>query len=639
MKKILLGRDAAGRPLYLEPELRMQTHMHIVGGTRTGKSKLLEIIARQDIHEGHGFCVLDWHGTLYNDLVRWCGWHDLGLDGDARQMILLNPSRPDFVTAFNPFMDSRNDLNFVSTLVSRYIDATLRPWGVTNTDQTPSLERNLRALFHFAVESGEPLPNMAKLLEFERRDLRNYAIDIIHDPHIQNLYRELQSIKSAREWREWMLSTENRLTRFLASKGVLRFLGLPQTIDLMEAMEKSKIVLVNLGYSDFLHRPEARVFASLFLYQFFDAAMRRANRSPTGERPRLFTLILDEFQEYVTDDLAGMLDQVLKGGLHVCMAHQHLGQFEGNRWLEESVLTNARIRVVFGGQTYESACKLANELFLPDLNTRQIKKAYWHLTHIYREETRAASSRSHGRGWSTSTSHTEGEGSSQGQSHGRGSASSFSSMTSKGSGINVGTSTGAPITFPDGPPEDGVEGWFTQSEGSSEFSARASGQASSESEFSSESHSDSQFSSESETIGESTFDSEGETTFPVWVPIPMKELASETEWSREEKLSKIAEMLKHQPQRHAFVKLDLEKTQPLIVPWVRDHPTSEESIRQYEREVFKAQGALPGPEVDRLIAENSERFLAQARQHLSKGNREEELVIGSKEGDDEFFES
>ena len=102
--------------------------------------------------------------------------------------------------------------------------------------------------------------------------------------------------------------------------------------------------------------------------------MRRANRSRTGDKPRHFILYLDEFQEYITEDIAAMLDQVRKGGLHLVLAHQHLAHLQKAPTLLDSVLTNARIRAVFGGLPYESAELLANEMFLPDLNTRQITR-------------------------------------------------------------------------------------------------------------------------------------------------------------------------------------------------------------------------------------------------------------------------
>src|SRR2546423_11051937 len=94
-------------------------------------------------------------------------------------------------------------------------------------------------------------------------------------------------------------------------------------LNLLEAMNQERIVLVNLGSSSFLDRESARVFASLLLNEFFETAMMRANDAPHGTNPKPFVLYLDEFQEYITDDIAAMLDQVRKGCLHLVLAHQH----------------------------------------------------------------------------------------------------------------------------------------------------------------------------------------------------------------------------------------------------------------------------------------------------------------------------
>src|SRR5207302_4822096 len=94
----------------------------------------------------------------------------------------------------------------------------------------------------------------------------------------------------------------------------------------------------------------------------------------------------------------------------------------------------------------------------------------------------------------------------------------------------------------------------------------------------SSSQSSSDFSSESETHGESHSESSGESQVPVWVPIPRQELTTEAEWTREEKLSKVAQLLKEQMQQHCFIKLDTEKTQPLLVPFVKDYGLPEKAL-------------------------------------------------------------
>lgn len=599
MKEIIVGQDAEGRPLALKPEIRRSTHMHVIGGSGKGKSKFLQWLIERDIREGHGLCLIDWHGTLYKDILRYCAQLEVGLYNDFRSLILLNPSQPDYVTGFNPFMNQGAD---IATQVSRRIDATIRPWGITDTNLMPTFERICRLLYTFAVEQRETLPNAAHLLQFDKPELRQYAIDVISDSYIKQQWQQLAQIKTFHDWKEFVLSTENRLSRFLASKTIKRFMGLTTgNLNLREAMDQGKIILVNLGSSSFLDRESARVFASLMLNEFFETAMLRANEAPAGQKPRSFTLYLDEFQEYITEDIAGMLDQVRKGGLHMVLAHQHLGHLVDNQRLLQSILTNARIRAVFGGLSYSDASLLANEMFLSDLNTRQIKKAYYHTIHLFDEQTRIIRSRSTGYGYSASS------GTSRGTGTGSSAGSGVSTLTGSGTTSAAGTS-GPAGSGPLGGMDQTV-GWFSESESRNDFAA------SSATVFSS--HSSSDFLSESESQGESYFESTGESEVPVWVPIPVQELTTESEWTREEKVSKVIEMLKYQQERHCFIKLDNEPTQPLRIPFVREYSQSDKTLLEYEEAVFQAQGALNGPDVDTLLEQSEKRFLASAAEYHS----------------------
>lgn len=556
--------DARGEPITLDPELRRQTHTHIIGSSGTGKSKFLEWLIRQDLDAGHGLCVVDWHGTLYHDVLRYCAFQDLGVFGDPRRIILLNPSEPDHIVGFNPFA-SPSDPADVSTLVTRRINATIRPWGVTDTTETPTFARVCRVLYTFMVETGETLPNAAEMLFFQKKALRDYAASVVKDHYAASDWQELQNITRSTEWKDEVLSTKNRLVPFVASKSVRRFMGLHDgNLDLTAIMDRGDVLLVNLADSDFLDRDAARVFASLLLLQFFEIAMRRAAKAAvTRQDPNPFMLYLDEFQEYMTDDIAAMLDQVRKGGLHMVLAHQHLGHFVDNPRLKKSVFTNARIKAVFGGLDYEDAAEMAREMFLSDLNQRQIKKAYYHTIHLYREETRTVKGRSSGR------------------------SDTFQSGWGSGSSTGSGSAT---VVNPS------LEGWF--------------GDPAALSEISNVMNSQNSFSTESQ--GSTDIEASSETVVPVWVPIPTQELTTEAEWTREEKLDKVVETLKCQQQRHCFIKLDTLSTQPLCVPHVRDYGVYPETLLEYEHEVHRRQGALAPADVDRKLIESRRQFFENA---------------------------
>src|SRR5262249_23416403 len=157
------------------------------------------------------------------------------------------------------------------------------------------------------------------------------------DPLVRDDLQQFQRLNH-RDWTQFVLSTENRLSRFLGSKGIRRFMNLSQgNIDVRSIMDEQKVLLVNLGASEYLDRESAKLFASLFLTEFFQAAMLRASTAPPCAKPKTYILYLDEFQEYITDDIAAMLEQVRKGGLHLVLAHQNLGQLLNDEHLLEAL--------------------------------------------------------------------------------------------------------------------------------------------------------------------------------------------------------------------------------------------------------------------------------------------------------------
>ena len=121
MKSLLLGFDAQGRPIELS-EAEALTHKLVMGASGSGKSKLLEHLLRQHIRQRQGFALVDPHGTLYQDVVQFCGHYAL-----ERDIILLNVSEPDTIIGFNPFQ--RGPEGDVSVQVDRRITATMHAWA------------------------------------------------------------------------------------------------------------------------------------------------------------------------------------------------------------------------------------------------------------------------------------------------------------------------------------------------------------------------------------------------------------------------------------------------------------------------------------------------------------------------------
>ena len=58
-----------------------QVHMHVIGGSKTGKSKFLESIIQQDIEASRGFAVIDPHGDLIEAVKGLVALHNSQNDG------------------------------------------------------------------------------------------------------------------------------------------------------------------------------------------------------------------------------------------------------------------------------------------------------------------------------------------------------------------------------------------------------------------------------------------------------------------------------------------------------------------------------------------------------------------------------
>lgn len=327
-------------------------HLHVIGATGTGKSHFLEQLIRKRFPEP--FALVDWHGTLFDRVLSYLG------SLEAARILVLDFSQPDFITPLEFFAGRGKD---VSVLVARRVQFLLAPWA-TNANDTPTLERVAKALFTFAAESGETLPNAATMLRHENFHVREYALSHITNQEAKADIAELNQL-SKREWNAATLSAVNRLSRFLGSEAARLFLGL-RGISLADHIGRTT-VLVNLRESDLLSPETARVFASLFLSELFGAAMR--------QHGNVYPVFLDEFQEYAGAELGKMLDQLHKTGIRFVLSHQHLSQGIDPH-LKESLLTNCD-HAVFGGLSYETASLLAQEILLDQVNERQIKATYY----------------------------------------------------------------------------------------------------------------------------------------------------------------------------------------------------------------------------------------------------------------------
>src|SRR5712691_6186199 len=106
--------------------------------------------------------------------------------------------------------------------------------------------------------------------------------------------------------------------------------------------------------------------------------------------------------------------------------------------------------------------------------------------------------------------------------------------------------------------------------------------------------------------------SESEVDIPIFFPVPFKELSSVQYYSLDEQLTQLTAALKNQFQRHCFIQIRQQETQPLLVPFVEPVTTfnySRKNLDWYVDRQHQKQQALPAAEVDRLLIEQETTLL------------------------------
>lgn len=421
--QLLFGTTRRGNEVLVGPKLRT-THMHVLGASGRGKSKFLEHLIRQDIRHGEGLCLIDPHGELCDDLVRWLA--ETGLH-ERRRIALVDPSVEGWSVGFNPLdFGPRQEIPFA---VDAMVKACAQVWGGEDTTKTPLLKRALRLVYHALAEKRLTLLEAHALTQpHDQGGLRRYLTSDLRDPIIGTEWAALNSMPPAR-LDEFFSSTNNRLLEFLASELLRNIIGQRERVlDLSRAMEEQAIVLVNLAPRGRLSADNARLLGTLIVNDL----LLKARQRPKGSAP--FYLYVDECALFVNDDLGSILDETRKFGLHLVLAHQHLAQLRAvSERVYAAVMTNAQTKVVFGGLSPDDARVMAESVFMGEYDLEDVK-------HTYDSKQVARYARvwleSHARGESL------GESESQGVSESMSLAEGSSTSEHEGAGTTRGSSEG-----------------------------------------------------------------------------------------------------------------------------------------------------------------------------------------------------
>jgi hypothetical protein len=329
--------------------------LYVLGPTGTGKTSLIQNLVRDDLKQRRGLAVIETNGDLIRDLL------DLIPPERTKDVILLDPTDPDYAVGFNPFASSSDPSLIADQLGELFQRIWSQYWG-PRTGQLAHM-----GLLTLARRNGSTLLDLPRL--FLDPHFRDGVLADLDDPvGLEPDWHWFGSLP-AREQSTVIAPLLNKVRQFTARPLIRAIMGQANpAISMQRLMTERKILLVNLP-KGLIGAETATLLGCLVLTSLWQAATERTGRPQAQRHP--FGLYVDEVQDFGAAPIPWdeMFAQGRKYGLALTVAHQNLEQLP--KELREVVLANARSKAVFALSA--SDARVMERLFAPALSAADLQ--------------------------------------------------------------------------------------------------------------------------------------------------------------------------------------------------------------------------------------------------------------------------
>ncbi|MBI3620259.1 type IV secretion system DNA-binding domain-containing protein [Candidatus Roizmanbacteria bacterium] len=305
------------RPVAIGFEDRRR-HSYIIGKTGTGKSELLKEMIKQDIKEGYGVCVIDPHGDLVDDVVKYIP------PDRAEDVIYFDPSDTERPMGLNLLEAHTEDQkHFITTAIINLMYKLYDPQrtGIIG----PRFEHAVRnGMLTVMYEEGSTFVEVVRVLQDPK--FVQEILPKVQDPIIRRYWTDQIAQTSDFHKSEVLDYIVSKFGRFVTNKTMRNIIGQSKSaFDFRKVMDEGKILLINLSKGK-LGEENSSFLGLVLIPKILMAAMSR-QEIPEPDR-RDFFLYVDEFQNFATPDFATILSEARKYHLNLTVANQFIGQMD-----------------------------------------------------------------------------------------------------------------------------------------------------------------------------------------------------------------------------------------------------------------------------------------------------------------------
>lgn len=329
-------------------------HLYVLGKSGSGKSKLLELLIKDDIDKGKGVGVLDPHGDLVDNILTYIPQHRI------KDVVMFDPSDLQFPASFNPLEQVPEALKMRVTI--GFIEIFKKLFG---NNWSPRLEHVLRYTTLALLDTpGTTVLSILKMLT--DKNYRQMIVRNIQDNVVKNFWVNEFASWSEKFDNEAITPLLNKVGQFVATNMIRNIVGQPQNlINFRDIMDNKKILLMKIS-KGILGEENASLLGAIAVTKIYQAAMARAD---TLEKDRIdFYFYVDEFHNFATDSFDEILSEARKYRLNLTIANQFLGQLDEK--IRKTVFGNVGSLMTFrvGGED----ANLISAEYNPRFNSRDI---------------------------------------------------------------------------------------------------------------------------------------------------------------------------------------------------------------------------------------------------------------------------
>lgn len=290
-------------------------HHYVIGQTGTGKSVFLGWMARQDIKNGEGLCVIDPHGDLIEDILQYVPKER------ARDVVIFDPSdqeRPMGLNILEAKTPQQRDM-----ASSQATEIFLKLFG----DEVfgPRIQHYFRNACLTLMEDedeGATLIDVPRI--FVDDAFMKYKVTKVKNPVVKSFWEHEYASTGERERQEMIPYFSAKFGPFITNTIMRNTIGQTRSaFDFREVMDSGKILLIKLSKGA-IGDLNTQLLGLIMVARLQMAAMSRVDL--TEEKRKDFYLYVDEFQNFATDSFCSILSEARKYHLGLVMAHQYINQ-------------------------------------------------------------------------------------------------------------------------------------------------------------------------------------------------------------------------------------------------------------------------------------------------------------------------